>query len=89
MQARPEFGENVRGGGEIFRGGGETFKGGAITMILPSQQRVETKNTLLLYFLYMMSACLVVRNLIKQQTLIFAKAGIYGAKLFIGAKILG
>ena len=46
-------------------------------MISPSQQRVETKNTLLLYFSCIMSACLVVINLIKQQTLIFPKASIY------------
>ena len=44
MQAKPDFGKNVKGGGEIFRGGA--------TMIYPSQQRVEIKNTLLLYILY-------------------------------------
>ena len=37
--ARPDFGENVRGGGKIFRGGA--------TMISPSRQRVKIKNTLL------------------------------------------
>ena len=41
MQAKPDFGKNVRGGREIFREGA--------TMIYPSQQRVEIKNTLLLY----------------------------------------
>ena len=33
MQAKPEFGKNVRRGGEIFRAGA--------TMISPNQQRVE------------------------------------------------
>ena len=44
MQAKPDFEKNVRGGGEIFRGG--------VTMIYSSQQRVEIKNTLLLYIFY-------------------------------------
>ena len=43
-ETKPDFGKNVRGGGEIFRGG--------VTMIYPSQQRVEIKNTLLLYIFY-------------------------------------
>ena len=43
-KSRPDFGENVRGGGKIFRGGA--------TMISPSRQRVKIKNTLLLYLLY-------------------------------------
>ena len=43
-EAKPDFGKNVRGGGEIFRRGA--------TIIYPSQQRVEIKNTLLLYILY-------------------------------------
>lgn len=40
-------------------------------------------------FYIIMSACLVIRNIIKQQTLIFAKADIYycrrGAKILVGA----
>ena len=42
-EAKPDFGKNVKGG-EIFRLGA--------TMIYPSQQRVEIKNTLLLYIFY-------------------------------------
>ena len=38
--SKPDFGENVRGGGKIFRGGA--------TMISSSRQRVKIKNTLLL-----------------------------------------
>ena len=35
--ARPDFGENVRGGGKIFRGGA--------TMISPDRLRVKIKKT--------------------------------------------
>ena len=38
--ARPDFKENVRGGGKIFRGGA--------TMISPSRQRVKIKKYLTL-----------------------------------------
>ena len=51
MQANPDFGKNVRGGGEIFRGGA--------TMIYPSQQRVEIKNTLYT-FIHFIQLCPLV-----------------------------
>ena len=45
---RPDFGENVRGGGKIFRGGA--------TMISPSLQRVKIKKPYFNDFYIIMSA---------------------------------
>ena len=58
MQAKPDFGKNVRGGGGIFMGG--------VTMIYSSQRRVEIKIPYFYIFFIIISACLVIRNIIKQ-----------------------
>ena len=60
--ARPDFGENVRGGRKIFRGGA--------TMISPSQQRVKIKKLpnfdnfyiiiVCLHFILSYQACIIV-----------------------------